>query len=98
VIVHAVLHREYAVLVLAGRVDELYDVVLRFDTLDLREGCKWELQIITSRLQSIDSDGGILASGESGWDGALTVLDGGVIGVHELAFHELYAERRFACR
>jgi len=39
VVVHAVLHREYAVLVLAGRVDELYDVVLRFDTLDLREGC-----------------------------------------------------------
>lgn len=47
VVIHAVLHREYAVLVLARRVDELYDVVLRLYTLDLGEGCEWELPIIT---------------------------------------------------
>lgn len=35
--VHAVLHREYAVLVLTSCVDELDTVVLRVDTSDLGE-------------------------------------------------------------
>lgn len=82
---------------LSRRVHQLKAVLLTVHRHRLRESWRRQKNLQSSATGSVPVHRQNLQSSAPG-SGPLTVLDGGIVGVHELSLHKLDGERRLPCR